>query len=234
MSPQQNAQIQNAQAGGICQVPCDGSSAPFTPARSLSPQQGQPLFWLLWTPVSAWINGRTPGAFFHGPEMSLGVAHLCHVACSCGRWVATLDFVLLGTGIWRMGKTGGGWGARLRGAHTRQSAPGGEAAGLFLAFGVHLLRLSFHLGAPSHLSRKLSVLLYAGWSPFLLPAMKSPTWDMWSHLFLLSCTHTLSVKSKVSRRTRGHLPSAPPAALVRPEPPPGLPALLERAHFLHL
>ena len=132
-------------------------------------------------------------------------------------------------GEWEKQEVGGG--ARLRGAHTRQSVPRGEAAGLFLAFGVHLIHLSFHLGTPSHLSRKLSVLLYAGWSPFLLPAMKSPTWDMWSHLFLLEWlllgTHTLSVKSKVSRRTRGHLPSAPPAALVRPEPPPGLPALLE-------
>ena len=87
----------------------------FTPARSLSAQQGQPLFWLLWTPVSACINGRTPGAFFHSPEMSLGVAHVCHVACSCGRWVATLDFVLLGIGIWRMGKTGGGWRGEAEG-----------------------------------------------------------------------------------------------------------------------
>lgn len=86
-------------------------------------------------------------------------------------------------GEWEKQEVGGG--ARLRGAHTRQSVPRGEAAGLFLAFGVHLIHLSFHLGTPSHLSRKLSVLLYAGWSPFLLPAMKSPTWDMWSHLFLL-------------------------------------------------
>ena len=26
-----------------------------------------------------------------------------------------------------------------------------------------------------------------GWSLFLLPAMKNPTWDMWLHLFLLMC-----------------------------------------------
>lgn len=54
----------------------------------------------------------------------------------------------------------GGGGARLRGAHARQSVPQAEAAVLFLAFGVHLTHLSFHLGAPSHLSRKLSVSLY--------------------------------------------------------------------------
>lgn len=62
----------------------------------------------------------------------------CSGVCSPGNW--NLE----------NGKSVGvGGGARLRGAHARQSVPQAEAAGLFLAFGVHLTHLSFHLGAPS-------------------------------------------------------------------------------------
>lgn len=77
---------------------------------------------------------------------------------------------------------------------------------------------------------------------FLLPAMKVPTWDMWSHLFLPMCLlprhpHPQCEVQRLQENP-GHpcpaISSAPLAALVPSEPPPGLPAFLERAPFLHL
>lgn len=57
-------------------------------------------------------------------------------------------------GSWNLENGKSRRGARLRGAHAHQSVPQGEAAGLFPAFGVHLILLSVLLGAPSHLSEK--------------------------------------------------------------------------------
>lgn len=208
------------------------------------------------TPVRSFDSPAEAASVLASADTCLGLRERTHAGCILSRpqnAPGSHPYVSPGLFLWSLGGCSGfcspgNWnlengksrqGARLRGAHARQSAPQGEAAGLFPAFGLHLILLSFLLGAPSHLSRKLSALLYAGWSPFLLPAMKSPTWDMWSHLFLLKCLlprHPHSqrgvqgLQGNPGPSLPSRLPSAPLAALVRPEPPPGLPASLERAH----
>lgn len=178
-----------------------------------------------------------PGAFFHSPRMPrespICVTRLVPVVAG---WLLRILFSWeLEFGEWE--KQVGG---EAEGCPRSPVGASRRGCRLFPAFGVHLILLSFLLGAPSHLSRKLSALLYSGWSPFLLPAMKSPTWDMWSHLFLLKCLLPRHPHSQ--REVQGlqenpgpslpsRLPSAPLATLVRPEPPPGLPASLERAHI---
>lgn len=92
------------------------------------------------------------------------------------------------------------------------SAPQGEAAGSSHAPWARLTHLSFHLGAPSHLSRSLFFLSYVGWGTFLPFAMKSPiqyTWSRHSSAQAPSkAPSALSVKSKFSGGSQGHPPPA--------------------------